>query len=182
MDIAGSAKLEIREALGLSTYNHLSQDSADLHDRVCSTPSESCLVSCLCVTMQHRKSHNFPPLLSCPGALDAFLQFLPSMSGSYQGRTSCSLSIKLTLTLAYSKLFNPHQGHPSKRFWKRSLNVEREKAFQQWPWGSSKFDTERKWLAPKQITLRPVVFQTFRVTNKKCMGQTVCKGRSAQMY
>lgn len=152
--------------------------------RVCSTPSESCsLVSCLCVTMQHRKSHDFPPLPSCPGAVDAFLQFLPSKSGSYQGRTSCLLSIKLTLALACSKPFNSHQGHPSNRFWKRSLNVEMEKAFQQWLWGSSKFDIKRKWLAPKEITLRPVVvFQTFRVTNEKCMGQIVCKGRSAQKY
>lgn len=74
MDIAGSAKLEIREAPGASTYNHLSQDSADLDGRVCSASSESCsLVSCLCVIMQHRKSHDFPPLLSCPGAVDAFM-------------------------------------------------------------------------------------------------------------
>lgn len=89
----------------------------------------------------------------------------------------------ITLTLACSKPFNSHQGHPSNRFWKRSLNVEMEKAFQQWLWGSSKFDTKRKWLAPKEITLRPVVvFQTSRVTNEKCMGQIVCKGRSAQKY
>lgn len=96
----------------------------------------------------------------------AVLQCLSLKSGSYQGSTACSLSIKLTLGLACSKPFNPHQKDPSNCFQKRSLNREREKVFQQRPWGSSKFDTKRKQTAPKAITLGPiVVFQTLRVTN-----------------